>query len=83
MALSGQATPSEAGPSKSSLIPGPSAYHESSQFRHWRFSPSTLNRIRSELNTKSVEVARRNTELEKVNVQLCPITGHVLQKTYS
>ncbi|KJD99926.1 cyclin H [Cryptococcus gattii NT-10] len=65
MVLSGQATPSEAGPSKPSLTPGPSAYHESSQFRHWRFSPSTLDRIRSELNTKSVEVARRNTELEK------------------
>lgn len=79
MVLSGQVTLSEAGPSKPSLTPGPSAYHESSQFRHWRFSPSTLDRIRSELNTKSVEVARRNTELEKVNIQSRPITGHVLR----
>lgn len=82
MALSGQTTPSEAGPSKPSLIPGPSAYHESSQFRHWRFSPSILDRIRSELNIKSVEVARRNTELEKVNIPSCVIISHVLQKTY-
>ncbi|WVQ84563.1 hypothetical protein IAT38_006717 [Cryptococcus sp. DSM 104549] len=55
----------EAGPSRSGLVPGPSPYHESSQFIHWRYSPSKLSSMRSNLNSKSVEVARRNTELEK------------------
>ncbi|WRT70076.1 uncharacterized protein IL334_007070 [Kwoniella shivajii] len=62
-------TQPEAGPSSSSspssLAPGPSPYHESSQFRHWRYSPSSLKTIREELNAKSVEVVAKNTEMEK------------------
>ncbi|GFZ50968.1 hypothetical protein JCM24511_08726 [Saitozyma sp. JCM 24511] len=54
-----------AGPSTAPLVPGPSAYHESSQFRHWRYSPAQLDKIRGELNQKSVEVVARNQELEK------------------
>ncbi|WWD19781.1 hypothetical protein CI109_104245 [Kwoniella shandongensis] len=54
----------EAGPS-TSLVPGPSPFHETSQFRHWRYSPSSLAEIREELNKRSVEVVARNTELEK------------------
>ncbi|WVW86328.1 hypothetical protein I302_108370 [Kwoniella bestiolae CBS 10118] len=67
MTLSADAQP-EAGPSSSStsqLTPGPSPYHESSQFRHWRYSPSSLQAIREELNGKSVEIVAKNTELEK------------------
>ncbi|KAK8853355.1 hypothetical protein IAR55_004059 [Kwoniella newhampshirensis] len=56
----------EAGPSTSStLVPAPSPYHETSQFRHWRYSPSSLAQIREQLNQRSVEVVTRNTELEK------------------
>jgi cyclin H len=55
-----------ADPSTAPLVPGPSAYHESSQFRHWRYSPAQLDKIRGELNHKSVEVVARNQELEKV-----------------
>lgn len=57
-------TMSEAGPS--TLTPGPTPYHETSQFRHWRYSSSQLDAIRAELNTRSVEVFKRNSELEKV-----------------
>ncbi|KAK6909068.1 hypothetical protein I203_103079 [Kwoniella mangroviensis CBS 8507] len=64
MTISNDAQP-EAGPSTSGLTPGPSPYHESSQFRHWRYSPSSLLSIREELNGKSVEIVARNTELEK------------------
>ncbi|WWC72167.1 uncharacterized protein I206_106127 [Kwoniella pini CBS 10737] len=68
MALSDQVQP-EAGPSTSSssatLQPSPSPYHESSQFRHWRYSPASLTLIREELNAKSVEIVAKNTELEK------------------
>ncbi|WVQ94860.1 hypothetical protein IAU59_001943 [Kwoniella sp. CBS 9459] len=62
-----QAGPSKQIPSSSSntLTPGPTSYHESSQFRHWRYSPSTLADIRQELNARSVEVVTRNTALEK------------------
>ncbi|WVR09558.1 hypothetical protein IAU60_006627 [Kwoniella sp. DSM 27419] len=57
----------QAGPSTTTalLIPGPSPFHESSQFRHWRYSLSDLANIRQQLNAKSVDMVRRNTELEK------------------
>ncbi|WVO16712.1 hypothetical protein L204_104393 [Cryptococcus depauperatus] len=51
--------------SQLSLAPGLSPFHESSQFKHWRFSLAALETLRLELNSKSVEVAKRNTELEK------------------
>jgi len=54
----------QAGPS--SLAPGPTPYHETSQYRNWRYSPTQLAAIRAELNAKSVEVFTRNSELEKV-----------------
>ena len=58
----------EAGPSGSSnLTAGSTPYHESSQFLHWRYSPSQLQSIRSELNLKSVEIVGRNRVLEKVH----------------
>lgn len=63
---------SEAGPS--TLTPGPTPYHETSQFRHWRYSPSQLNSIRAELNTRSVEVFKRNSQLEKVRPELSRIS---------
>ncbi|ORX39396.1 putative cyclin-dependent protein kinase regulator [Kockovaella imperatae] len=47
------------------LVAGPSPYHESSQYRDWRYSPSQLTSLREALNKKSVEVVTRNTELEK------------------
>ncbi|OCF44398.1 hypothetical protein I317_01658 [Kwoniella heveanensis CBS 569] len=65
------ATASQAGPSRqsaadsSALTPGPTSYHESSQFRHWRYSPAGLADIRQELNQRSVEVVTKNTVLEK------------------
>nr|ODN89598.1 cyclin H [Cryptococcus depauperatus CBS 7841] len=55
----------EALTSQLTLAPGLSPFHESSQFKHWRFSLAALETLRSELNSKSVEVAKRNTELEK------------------
>ena len=51
-------------------VAGPSPYHESSQFRDWRYSPSQLSSIREALNVKSREVVARNTELEKVRIDL-------------
>lgn len=65
---------SEAGPSN--LTPGATPYHETSQYRNWRYSPTQLSIIRAELNAKSVEVFTRNSELEKV-IPSCPL----LQKT--
>jgi cyclin H len=59
---------SEAGPS--SFAPGPTPYHETSQYRNWRYSPTQLSAIRAELNAKSVEVFTRNSELEKVPPRL-------------
>lgn len=56
----------EAGPS--SFAPGPTPYHETSQYRNWRYSPTQLSAIRAELNAKSVEVFTRNSELEKVSL---------------
>lgn len=47
-------------------IPGDTPYHETSQFRHWRYSVEQLAQIRKALNEKSVEVVRKNTEAEKV-----------------
>ncbi|WWC91870.1 uncharacterized protein L201_006817 [Kwoniella dendrophila CBS 6074] len=64
MTLANDSQP-EAGPSSAKLVPGPTPYHESSQFRHWRYSPSSLQNIREELNAKSVEIVAKNTELEK------------------
>jgi hypothetical protein len=55
---------SEAGPS--TFAPGPTPYHETSQYRNWRYSPGQLTTIRAELNTRSVEVFTRNGALEKV-----------------
>lgn len=66
--------PAEAGPS--TLTPGPTPYHETSQFRHWRYSPSQLDALRAELNAKSVEVFKRNAELEEVNLSLTVCTVH-------
>lgn len=63
MAIEPDQTP-EAG--ASTLTPGPTPYHETSQFRHWRYSPSQLETLRAELNAQSVEVFKRNAELEKV-----------------
>jgi len=60
----------QAGPS--CLAPGPTPYHETSQYRNWRYSPTQLSAIRAELNAKSVEVFTRNSELEKVYPSLCP-----------
>jgi cyclin H len=65
------ATPSaEAGPSRPStpLGSGATPYHDSSQFRHWRFSPTHLRQLRQTLNEKAHEVTARNTELEKVRL---------------
>lgn len=59
----------QAGPSN--LAPGPTPYHETSQYRNWRYSPTQLSAIRAELNAKSVEVFTRNSELEKVHSSLC------------
>jgi len=56
---------SEAGPS--TFAPGPTPYHETSQYRNWRYSPGQLSTIRAELNAKSVEVFTRNGALEKVD----------------
>ena len=56
----------QAGPS--TLTPAPSPYHDSSQFLHWRFTPSNLHALRDALNVKSVEVVGRNSALEKVSL---------------
>ena len=60
---------SQAGPS--SLAPGATPYHETSQYRNWRYSPTQLSSIRAELNAKSVEVFTRNSELEKASLSSC------------
>ncbi|TYJ58006.1 hypothetical protein B9479_001365 [Cryptococcus floricola] len=51
--------------SSSPLVAGESAYHESSQFRHWRFSSTGLHHLRQDLNRRSIEVAKKNNELEQ------------------
>lgn len=60
-------TNAEAGPSTSGSRGGASAYHESSQFRSWRYSPEQLDSVREELNKKSMEVVKKNQELERVS----------------
>ncbi|KAK4689232.1 cyclin H, partial [Tremellales sp. Uapishka_1] len=66
MAITAMETPApEASTSKFQLQAGPTAFHETSQFRHWRYSPEQLHDIRAELNGKSVEVVARNTQAEK------------------
>ena len=60
---------SQAGPS--SLAPGATPYHETSQYRNWRYSPTQLSSIRAELNARSVEVFTRNSELEKASPSSC------------
>ena len=47
-------------------VPGPSAFHESSQFRHWRYSKDQLYSMRYALNEKSREVTERNMRAERV-----------------
>lgn len=44
----------------------PLAYEESSQFRHWRFSPAGLYEIRQSSNEAAIKRVRRNLEEEKV-----------------
>lgn len=58
---SGSATPA-----KPRFTPGPSPYHESSQYIHWRYSKAGIAQLRHELNEKSMEVTKRNVEAEKV-----------------
>jgi hypothetical protein len=41
-------------------------YQESSQFRHWRFSPAKLAGLRRELNTRAVAVVKENMRAEAV-----------------
>lgn len=57
----------EAGPSRppTPLGTGATPYHDSSQLRHWRYSPTHLRQLRQTLNEKAHEVTVRNTELEK------------------
>jgi hypothetical protein len=57
-------------PAPSRPRPGPSAYHESSQFKHWRYSRAGLDKLRTELNEKSKEVTARNVAAEKVSREL-------------
>ncbi len=57
-------------PAPSRPRPGPSAYHESSQFKHWRYSRAGLDQLRTALNEKSKEVTARNVAAEKVSREL-------------
>jgi cyclin H len=66
MAINTDSSQPVASSSKTTLVPGPTTFHESSQFRHWRYSQSQLRDLRLALNAKSVEVVTRNSELEKV-----------------
>lgn len=66
MAINPDSSEPVASSSKTILVPGPTTFHESSQFRHWRYSQSQLRDLRLALNAKSVEVVTRNSELEKV-----------------
>ncbi|CAK9780137.1 cyclin-like protein [Cutaneotrichosporon oleaginosum] len=52
-------------PAPSRPRPGLTAYHESSQFKHWRYSKAGLDKLRHELNEKSKEVTDRNVAAEK------------------
>ncbi|WVQ74363.1 hypothetical protein IAR50_003963 [Cryptococcus sp. DSM 104548] len=63
--MAAAADPGSSTPPSGALVPGESAYHESTQFRHWRFSPTGLHNLRQELNKRSIEVAKKNNELEK------------------
>lgn len=57
-------------------VPGPSAFHESSQFRHWRYSRDQLYELRHELNEKSREVTERNMKAERVSAGLASILSY-------
>jgi cyclin H len=63
-AASGSATPAVSRPS-----PGPTPFHGTSQFKHWRYSRSGLAKLRAELNEKSKEVTARNMAEEKAAQQ--------------
>lgn len=67
--LSGSATPA-----RPRFTPGASPYHESSQYRHWRYSRAGIAKLRTELNEKSREVTRVNVEAEKVR---CVLQGEL------
>jgi cyclin H len=57
-------TPQDSGtPSSESL---PLLYHQSSQFRHWRFSHAQLLDIRETANAAAVERVKTNYEQELV-----------------
>jgi len=63
---SGTATPA----ARPQLQPGATPYHETSQFKHWRYSRAGLAKLRSELNEKSKEVTAKNMAAEKVGFVL-------------
>ncbi|CDZ98165.1 Cdk activating kinase (CAK)/RNA polymerase II transcription initiation/nucleotide excision repair factor TFIIH/TFIIK, cyclin H subunit [Phaffia rhodozyma] len=46
-------------------IPKRPLYEESSQFKHWRFSRSKLDELRSALNERSIQIVRENLEEEE------------------
>ncbi|KAI9305465.1 cyclin-like protein [Cunninghamella echinulata] len=47
------------------MTSAPSLYEESSQYRHWRFSPSELWEIRQSCNTSAIKRIRENIEQDK------------------
>ncbi len=48
--------------------PGLTAFHESSQYRRWRFSADQLASMRAEVNGKARETTERNIGREKVGL---------------
>lgn len=62
----GRSASASATPARQRFTPGESPYHESSQFKHWRYSKAGIAKLRLELNEKSREVTERNVEAEKV-----------------
>lgn len=57
-------------PSSAPEAPLRPLYHESSQFRHWRYSKEQLTKMRKDLNERAVSVVRSNIKAEKVRHHL-------------
>jgi hypothetical protein len=58
---------SETAPPSQLPAPGATAFHESSQYRRWRFSEEQLRQMRREINGKTKEVISQNIQKDKVS----------------
>ncbi|GAA6032556.1 hypothetical protein JCM8097_004814 [Rhodosporidiobolus ruineniae] len=68
------AVPAPASSGSSTPVQPIQLYHQSSQYRHWRYSKEGLNRIRDELNQQAIERVRSMLEEERAQQQVTAST---------